>query len=100
MQLHDKAEQNKSQPDAPAKIAAKMPNPTKTFHILQPKQTILKQKEAEGILTEFNISLAQLPKIKVTDPGLPQGANVGDVIKVERKDEEGKVTPYYRVVIL
>ena len=76
-----------------------MPNPS-INHILQPKHTILKQKEADKILEEFNISHGQLPKIKIADPSLPEGANVGDLIKIERKDEEGKITPYYRVVIL
>jgi len=70
-------------------------------HILQPKHIILKPKEAEKLIAEYNISVAQLPKIKVTDPALPDGANVGDIIKIERKDQEsGKTTPYYRVVVV
>ncbi len=70
-----------------------------TFHILQPKHTILKQKEAEKILEEYNISLTQLPKIKITDVALPEGANVGDIIKIERKEEDGTQV-YFRVVVL
>ncbi len=70
-----------------------------TFHILQPKHTILKQKEAEGFLEKYNISLVQLPKIKITDAAIPEGANVGDIIKIERKDEDG-VHVYYRAVVL
>jgi len=70
-----------------------------TFHILQPKHTILKPKEVEQILKEHNISLIQLPKIKITDAALPDGANVGDIIKIERKDDDG-IQVYYRVVIL
>jgi len=73
-----------------------MPN---TFHILQPKHTILKQKETEKVLEDYNISLTQLPKIKITDAALPDGANVGDIIKIERKDEDGTQV-YYRVVVL
>lgn len=68
-------------------------------HILQPKHTILKQEEIDKILENYNISLSQLPKIKISDPALPEGANVGDVIKIERKDESG-THPYFRVVIL
>jgi DNA-directed RNA polymerase subunit H len=72
-----------------------------TYHVLQPKHTILKQDEVEKILEKYNISLAQLPKIKIADPAIPEGANVGDVIKIERKNEEGgKSTPYFRVVVL
>lgn len=69
------------------------------MHILQPKHTILKQEEINKLLEKFNISLTQLPKIKLDDPALPKGANVGDVIKIERK-EESETSVYYRVVIL
>ena len=68
-------------------------------HILQPKHTLMKSDEAEKILDKFNVSGIQLPKIKITDPALPNGANVGDLIKIERKDEQGTHT-YYRVVVL
>lgn len=72
----------------------------KIFHILQPKHSILKEDEAKKILDKFNISLVQLPKIKITDPALPDGANVGDLIKIERKDYEDKASAYYRVVVI
>lgn len=72
-----------------------------TFHILQPKHTILKPTEADKILEKFNISLAQLPKIKITDAAIPEGASIGDIVKVERKDEaNGKNTVYYRIVVI
>lgn len=79
-----------------------MPQPATTrFHILQPKHSIVKQKDIDEILIKYNISLSQLPKIKITDPALPEGANVGDVIKIERRDEEtGKSLEYFRVVVL
>ncbi|MFH1310872.1 MAG: DNA-directed RNA polymerase subunit RpoH/Rpb5 C-terminal domain-containing protein [Nanoarchaeota archaeon] len=68
------------------------------MHILQPKHIKLKEKEIKEILEEFNVSKAQLPKILSNDPTLPEGCEVGDVIKIERKD--GDNTPfYYRVVI-
>jgi DNA-directed RNA polymerase subunit H len=73
--------------------------PPNSLHILQPKHTLLKSEESEKILDKFNISALQLPKIKITDPALPKGANVGDVIKIERKDEQG-VHLYHRVVVL
>lgn len=69
------------------------------MHILQPKQTILKKEETEKLLEKFDISLSQLPKIKVTDSSLPENVNIGDVVKVQRKDEEGEQT-FYRVVIV
>lgn len=50
--------------------------------------------EIKKILDEFNIALAQLPKISKKDPALPEDCKTGDVIKILRTDET-----YYRVVI-
>jgi len=72
---------------------------TNFTHSLQPKHSTMKPKDVDELLASLNISLTQLPKIKVSDPALPDGANVGDVIKIERKDESG-THPYYRVVVL
>jgi DNA-directed RNA polymerase subunit H (RpoH/RPB5) len=70
------------------------------MHILQSEHTKLKDSEADKLLSELNISKAQLPKIFASDTALPQGSNIGDVIKIKRKDPEtGEITPYYRVVI-
>lgn len=68
------------------------------MHILQSKHTKLKEKEAQELLEKFNISKSQLPKILSNDPTLSEGCIVGDVIKIERK-EEGKINLYYRVVV-
>ena len=53
------------------------------MHVLEPQHTKLKPEEVEKLLKELNISLAQLPKIKITDPSLPQGCEISDVIKIE-----------------
>lgn len=69
------------------------------MHTLQPKHSKLKQEEAEKLLAELNISLAQLPKIKNEDPAISDlKVEVGNVIKIERKFGD-KVAAYYRVVI-
>lgn len=68
------------------------------MHILQPKHSKLNEKESEKLLTELNISKAQLPKILSTDSALPEGCVVGDVIKIERKTGD-KVNFYFRVVV-
>ena len=68
------------------------------MHILQPKHSKLSEKESEKLLLKLNISKAQLPKILSTDPALPEGCVVGDIIIIERK-EENKVNLYYRVVV-
>ena len=69
-----------------------------TMHTLQPKHTKLNEKETEDVLNKLNISKAQLPKIFVDDFALPEDCEVGDVIKIERK-EGSKINLYYRVVV-
>ena len=67
------------------------------MHVLQPKIIKLKTEEIEKLLSDLNISLIQLPKIKINDPSLPEGAEVSDFFKIERMTENGKQI-YYRVV--
>ncbi len=68
------------------------------MHILQPKHSKIKGEEALKLLKDLNVSLAQLPKIRKEDPALPEGCEIGDVIKIERKEEDN-IFVYYRVVI-
>lgn len=67
------------------------------MHVLQPKHIKLKPLEVQELLKKYNLSLSQLPKIKSTDAGLPEGCQKGDLIKLERKEED-KINVYYRVV--
>lgn len=67
------------------------------MHILQPKHTKLSSQEVEKLINELNISLTQLPKIKITDAALPENTQISDVIKIERLID-GKKISYYRVV--
>jgi len=68
------------------------------MHTLQPKHIKLNEKETEELLVKLNVSKAQLPKIFSTDSALPEGCSVGDVVKIERKDED-KTEDYFRVVV-
>jgi len=68
------------------------------MHVLQPKHSKIKKEEVDKLLEKYNISLAQLPKIKKEDPALPEGVGVGDMIKIERKEGD-KIVIYYRVVV-
>jgi len=68
------------------------------MNILQPKQTKMSEKEAQELLDKFNISKSQLPKIFSSDISLPEGCNIGDVVKIERKEDDG-LNVYYRVVV-
>jgi DNA-directed RNA polymerase subunit H len=67
------------------------------MHILQPKHSKLKPQEVEKLLTDLNISLVQLPKIKINDPALPEDCDISDIIKVETS-QEGEKYFRYRVV--
>lgn len=68
------------------------------MHVLQPKHSKLKQEEVSKLLTKYNISFAQLPKISKEDVAIVSlEANVGEIIKIERKTEKG-TEEYFRVV--
>ncbi len=67
------------------------------MHILQPKHLKLKPDEIKALFEKYNISIAQLPKIKHSDAGLPENLQVGDIVKIERKEED-QVYSYFRVV--
>ena len=68
------------------------------MHTLQPKHSKLKKEEVGKLLSKLNISLSQLPKISKKDPPiLNLGVEIGSVIKIERKEEEGG--EYFRVVV-
>ena len=64
------------------------------MYILQSKHSKLNEKDAIQLLEKLNISKVQLPKILSSDPGLPEGCQVGDILKIER--EEGI---FFRVVV-
>ena len=77
----------------PLTVIINLSQPQK-MHILQPKHQKINEKEVEDLLKRLNVSKAQLPKILSTDAGLPEGCNVGDIIKIERES-----AVYYRVVV-
>jgi DNA-directed RNA polymerase subunit H len=70
------------------------------MHTLQPKHIKLKDEEVNKLVKDLNISKIQLPKIKINDVALPEECEVGDIIKIERKDESGNISPYFRVVTI
>ena len=53
------------------------------MHILQPKHIKMSQEESEKLLNELNVTKAQLPKILLGDSGLPEGCQVGDLIRLD-----------------
>jgi DNA-directed RNA polymerase subunit H (RpoH/RPB5) len=71
-----------------------------TKHELVPKHAKLGDKEKEAVLSEYNITIKELPKMFATDPALEKlNVKPGDVIKIERSSRTAGNTVYYRVVM-
>ncbi len=57
------------------------------------------ESEKNRVLKKYEIESGQLPKMKSGDPEVEAlGAEVGDVIKIQREDKTGKYLTY-KVVI-
>ena len=68
-------------------------------HDLIPKHILLSEEDKGKILSELVATPDQLPKIRISDPGLAGlEAKLGDVVKIERNDPNGK-NIFYRTVI-
>jgi DNA-directed RNA polymerase subunit H len=68
-------------------------------HTLVPLHEILNESEAESILLEYHIQKSSLPQIKITDASLPDGAVIGDVIRITRDARTIDHAIVHRVVI-
>jgi len=70
-------------------------------HDLVPKHKILSPKEKIELKEKYNLkSLKQLPKMKISDPGvIAVGGVIGDVIEITRNSPTAKKTTYYRLVV-
>ena len=68
------------------------------MHKLQPKHIKLKPEEVQHLVKTYNISVSQLPKIKISDSCVPENCERGDVLKIVR-DFEDKTREYFRVVV-
>ena len=68
-------------------------------HVLIPKHKILTKKEALAILEQFNVSLVQLPRVKLKDPVVKAlGAKVNDIVEIKREGPSGEYLYYRRVI--
>ncbi len=69
-------------------------------HELVPDHVLLDDpEEVEAVLTEYNVKRTDLPKIKRTDPALPDEADVGDVVKIVRNSRTTDQAVVYRLVV-
>ena len=68
-------------------------------HDLVPDHSVVDEADLEAVLDEYDIKRTDLPKIKRSDPGLPEEAEVGDVIRIERDSRTTDVAVVYRLVV-
>jgi DNA-directed RNA polymerase subunit H len=69
-------------------------------HELVPDHTLLDDaSEVEEVLEEYQVTKTDLPKIKRRDPALPEGAEPGDVVKIERDSRTTDRAVVYRLVV-
>ena len=68
-------------------------------YVLVPKHELLSDKEAEEILTKYNITVNELPKILAGDPAIRHlEVKYGDIIKITRKSISAGESLFYRGV--
>jgi DNA-directed RNA polymerase subunit H len=68
-------------------------------HDLVPDHSVVDEADLEAVLDEYDIKKTDLPKIKRTDPGLPDEAEVGDVVRIERDSRTTDTAVVYRLVV-
>ncbi len=68
-------------------------------HELVPSHVLLEPEEVDAVLAEYDVKRTNLPKIKRTDPALPDEAEVGDVVKIVRDSRTTEVAVVYRLVV-
>lgn len=68
-------------------------------HTLVPDHSLMDEEELQSVLDEYDIKRTDLPKIKRSDPALPDEADVGDVVKIVRDSRTTDRAIVYRLVI-
>jgi DNA-directed RNA polymerase subunit H len=68
-------------------------------HTLVPEHTVLDEPEIEAVLAEYDVKRVNLPKIRTSDPALPDEAEVGDVVEIVRDSRTTDEATVYRLVI-
>jgi DNA-directed RNA polymerase subunit H len=68
-------------------------------HTLVPDHSLMDEEELQSVLDEYDVKRTDLPKIKRSDPALPDEADVGDVVKIVRDSRTTDRAIVYRLVI-
>ncbi len=68
-------------------------------HILVPKHVKISKEELDSLLSVYNISMRQLPRISIKDATIKDlDVKAGDVIKIIRKSPTQQESIFYRAV--
>ena len=69
-------------------------------HELVPDHVLIDDpEEVEAVLDEYDVKKTNLPKIKRTDPAVPDDADVGDVVKIVRDSRTTDQAVVFRLVV-
>jgi len=68
-------------------------------HERVPDHVLLDDAEVDEVLAEYDVKRTNLPKIKRTDPAIPDEAEVGDVVKIVRNSRTTEEAVVYRLVV-
>jgi DNA-directed RNA polymerase subunit H len=69
-------------------------------HELVPDHELLDDSDVvEDVLEEYNVKKTNLPKIKTSDPALPDDAEPGSVVRITRDSRTTDQAVVYRLVI-
>jgi DNA-directed RNA polymerase subunit H len=69
-------------------------------HVMVPDHKIMSEEEVSELLTRYNITTEQLPKIYHDDPAVKSiGANSDDVIRIVRASHTAGRAEAFRLVI-
>ena len=92
--------EKKEQEKAAKKKKAKVKDTSKLVHEFVPLHEKISQKEVEELFEYHNITMKELPKIRVNDPAIRHlDAKENDVIKITRKSKTSGESVFYRGVI-
>jgi len=68
-------------------------------HDMVPEHSVLEEGDLDAVLSEYDIKRTDLPKIKRTDPAIPDDAEIGDVIEIVRDSRTTDTATVYRLVV-
>jgi DNA-directed RNA polymerase subunit H len=68
-------------------------------HTLVPEHAVVDEDVLDEVLEDYDIDRTDLPKIKRSDPALPEDAELGDVIEIVRDSRTTDTARVYRLVV-